>query len=167
MSNWFVVETHPRAEFRAQENLERQGFQSFLPRIRRTRRHARRIDQILTPVFPGYLFVLLDLERDCWRVINSTYGVRRLVCFRAEHPQPMTETTVLALMSRCEAQIITRQLPEFAAGDEVRIIEGPLADTIGRIEEVDSKGRIAILLEMLGRRMSVKFGPESLGPVAC
>lgn len=167
MSDWFVAETLPRAEFRAQENVERQGFASFLPRFLRTRRHARRIDHVLTPVFPGYLFVSFDLEGDPWRAINSTFGVRRLVSFRAERPQPMPHAVMRALMARCEAQTITRQLPDLVAGDEVRVIAGALADKIGRIEEIDGKGRVAILMDLLGRPVSVKLDPGILGPVAC
>ena len=56
-------------------NLKRQGFEAFCPRFRKTRRHARRIDQVLAPVFPGYIFVHFDRERNQWRAVNGTHGV--------------------------------------------------------------------------------------------
>ena len=42
-------------------------------------RHARKILNVRAPLFPGYLFVSLDLTRDRWRSINSTYGVLGLI----------------------------------------------------------------------------------------
>jgi len=167
VQKWFVIQTHARAELRAQANLSRQAFTSFLPRFRRTKRGARRDEQILVPVFPGYLFVKFDPDRDQWRVINSTFGVRRLVSFSSERPQPMPEPAMDALLARCDEQLITRPLPQFAKGDEVRLMTGALANTIGRIEDFDDKGRVDVLLELLGRVMRVKVKADMLGPVTC
>ena len=167
MADWYAVETHSRAEFRAQRSLERQGFSSFLPRFLKARRHARRVDQVVAPVFPGYLFVSFDPKRDRWRAINSTFGVRRLVSFSANQPHPMPADAMTALMERCEAQMITRQLPDIAVGDEVRVLTGAFAQKIGRIEDFDDKGRVEILMEMLGRSITVRMRPSMLGPVAC
>ena len=72
-----------------------------------------------------------------------------------------------ALFSRCEEQLVTRQLPGLSAGDEVRVVSGALTDVIGRIEQIDSKGRIAILMDLLGRPVSVRLDPAMVGPVAC
>jgi len=167
VQKWFVIQTHARAELRAQANLSRQAFTSFLPRFRRTKRGARRDEQILVPVFPGYLFVKFDPDRDQWRVINSTFGVRRLVSFSSERPQPMPEPAMDALLARCDEQLITRPLPQLVKGNEVRLMTGALANTIGRIEDFDDKGRVDVLLELLGRVMRVKVKADMLGPVTC
>ena len=80
MRAWYVVNTLPHQEARADQNLRRQNYTTLLPVTRRTRRHARRLDTVLTPLFPGYLFVELDLETQSWSSINSTFGVKRLLC---------------------------------------------------------------------------------------
>jgi transcription antitermination factor NusG len=167
LSGWFVVETHPRAEFRAQANLDRQGFTSFLPRFRKMRRHARRIEEILAPVFPGYLFLSLDRDRDRWHPINSTFGVRRIVSFANNRPQSLPDATMAAIMSRCESQTIVRQIFEIAVGDEVCVVRGALIDKIGRVEQLDEKGRVAVLMELLGRPLCISMDATMLGPVRC
>src|SRR5689334_4765272 len=82
---WFAVNTQPLAEMRAQRNLENQGFRIFTPRRRKMRCHARKMTMIEAPLFPRYLFVAFDPQRDRWRSINSTFGVSQLV-MRGETP---------------------------------------------------------------------------------
>ena len=55
---WYVAQTHRHAEAKATAHLGRQGFLVYLPRYRKQRRHARRIDTVTVPLFPSYLFVL-------------------------------------------------------------------------------------------------------------
>ena len=74
---WYVVHTRPHRERRAEANLLRQGNRAWLPQMERSRRHARRIETVRMPLFPGYLFVSLDMARDAWRAIDGTFGVRR------------------------------------------------------------------------------------------
>src|SRR3546814_6737532 len=86
MTRWYVAQTQAQGEERARLNLERQGFRTYLPRYRRERRHARRRDVVKAPLFPGYIFIELDLEQSPWRSINGTFGVTRLVC-HADTPE--------------------------------------------------------------------------------
>ena len=58
---WFVAQSHVHAESKAAMHLGRQGFEVYLPRYRKQRRHARRIDVVATPLFPRYPFVSIDL----------------------------------------------------------------------------------------------------------
>ena len=61
---WAAVNTQPHREQVAHANLERQGFVTYCPVVRRRRSHARRVDEVLRPLFPGYLFVNVSLERE-------------------------------------------------------------------------------------------------------
>ena len=72
---WFVARVLAHQENRAQFNLDRLGFRSFLPRLRRTVRHARKVRDTLTPLFPGYIFVIIDLSKQRWHSINGMFGV--------------------------------------------------------------------------------------------
>jgi len=76
---WYVAAVQPGREDSAERHLARQGFATFAPRHLRTVRHARRAMTRKVPLFPGYLFVALDLARDRWRSVNGTFGVRGLV----------------------------------------------------------------------------------------
>src|SRR5260221_11971538 len=78
-ARWIVINTHPHSEHLALQNLERQEFESYCPMISKRRSHARRVETVLRPLFPGYLFVRADAEMGRWQPILSTYGVRSIV----------------------------------------------------------------------------------------
>ena len=52
---WYVVQTHVHAESKAAAHLLRQGYETYLPRYLKRRRHARKIDLVSKPLFPRYL----------------------------------------------------------------------------------------------------------------
>src|SRR3546814_12627785 len=102
MTRWYVAQTQAQGEERARLNLERQGFRTYLPRYRRERRHARRRDVVKAPLFPGYIFIELDLEQSPWRSINGTFGVTRLV-FHAHTPAAVPPVIVADIQARAGA----------------------------------------------------------------
>ena len=55
----FVARALAHQENRAHLNLDRLGFRSFVPRLRRTVRHARKLRDTLNPLFPGYIFIVI------------------------------------------------------------------------------------------------------------
>lgn len=93
---WYVVRTQPHREARASFHLGNQGYHVFLPRFLRSRRHARKFETVLAPLFPRYLFVVLDLTRDRWRSVNGTPGVEHLL-MRGEGPEPVPRGLVEGL----------------------------------------------------------------------
>src|SRR6476646_5637681 len=84
---WYVVRTHAQRELQASKQLENQKFRVFLPRHLKNRRHARRVETVSAPLFPQYLFAVVDLTKDRWRCINGTLGVDRVLMCAGE-PQP-------------------------------------------------------------------------------
>jgi transcriptional antiterminator RfaH len=66
MTYWCAVQTHVRAEDKAAFHLRRQGYDVFLPKHLKRRKHARRIDWVSAPLFPRYLFVAIDPETTPW-----------------------------------------------------------------------------------------------------
>jgi len=83
MKRWHVIYTRPRSESLALQHLKRQGFTAYLPRHRKQRRHARRADLISAPLFPRYMFVLIDAATASWWSIRSTIGVNAIINTRA------------------------------------------------------------------------------------
>jgi hypothetical protein len=74
---WYVVQTQPQSESRAELNLRRQGFTTYLPRYMRTRRHSRKVEMVARPLFPRYLFVGFDLAGgDCGRYCRGNSRTR-------------------------------------------------------------------------------------------
>src|SRR4029079_10767897 len=78
---WYVVRTLPQRELQARIQLINQGFRVFVPRYLKNRRHARKLETVSAPLFPRYIFVVLDRTRDRWRSINGTFGVDRLLTY--------------------------------------------------------------------------------------
>jgi transcriptional antiterminator RfaH len=159
---WFVVETQPRKEAYAQANLERQAFRSFCPRYSRTRRHARKVDTVLSPLFPNYLFVELDRTRDSWHAINGTFGVRGLVGNRGGEPTAMPAAVMAAILDRCMGEQVRQLHPDLRAGQQIRVTSGPFAERLAEVETLDEKGRVRVLLEILGGRSSLVLEPHQV-----
>ena len=84
--SWYIVQFKPNSHKIAVRNLQRQGFETFLPMHEVTRRTVVKFETVIRPLFAGYMFVACDPEKAWWRQINSTYGVSRMLSF-AEGPQ--------------------------------------------------------------------------------
>lgn len=160
---WFVVHTAPRKELFAADNLARQGFRPFLPRLARTVRHARRTRTVPTALFPRYLFVALDLGRDRWRSLYGTFGVSTVV-MDGERPRPVPQGVVEALAEAADAAGVVDYANALQVGDDVRFLKGPFADMVGRLVAMDERGRVGVLLEILGGERVVAATPDALVP---
>jgi len=153
---WYVAHTHPHAEAKATAHLSRQGFDIYFPRYIKRRRHARRIETVPAPLFPRYLFVGIDLNAQRWRSIFSTVGVSRLVC-NGEDPSPVPVGIVEALKSREDANGFIKLdcRPRFHVGDKIRVLDGAFSSYLGLFDGMAERERIAILLDLLGRKVRV------------
>ena len=160
-SRWYVAQTRPHAEAKASEHLRRQGFEIYLPRFMKQRRHARRVDTVAVPLFPSYLFVSVDLSTQRWLSIQSTVGVARLVR-DGDRPAPVPQNIIEALKSREDATglITLERAPRFAPGDKVRVVGGAFLDCLALYEGISGEARVAILLDLLGRKVRVKLNPD-------
>jgi transcriptional antiterminator RfaH len=158
---WHVVQTHVHAEAKAQLHLGRQGFETYLPRYLKRRRHARRTETVAAPLYPSYLFVTFNPAIHRWRSIQSTVGVTRLVC-NGDMPATMDDAIVKGLKGRENAQgfIELARRPQFVAGDTVRVREGVFSDCLGLFESMGDRERVAILLDLLGRKVRVLLDEE-------
>jgi transcription antitermination factor NusG len=161
---WFVARVHPNRENSAQFNLDRIGFRSFAPRIRRTVRHARKVSNVLAPLFPGYIFLILDLSRDRWRAVNGTFGVASLI-MGAEQPMPVPYGVVEGLLLT-ENFGLVRPDNDLEVGQNVRILSGPFADALCRLVHLNDKGRVRVLLELMGTEVTAHLDRSSVAPAA-
>jgi transcriptional antiterminator RfaH len=161
--SWYVVQTHPHVEAKAAAHLEHQGYSTYLPRYLKRRRHARRIEIIPAPLFPTYLFVMIDMRRQRWRPIQSTIGVSRLVCC-GDEPAVLPAAVIDELQSRHnDAGFVQLDLrPKFTPGDKVRIVEGAFAGCLGLYEGMADRDRVAILLDLLGRKVRVVLDGDAI-----
>jgi transcription antitermination factor NusG len=162
---WFVARALTHQENRAQFNLNRLGFRSFVPRLRRTVRHARRLRDTLNPLFPGYIFVIIDLSKHRWRSINGTFGVASLI-MSAEQPLPVPPHVIEALVASCESRGVVRLDDSLEIGQTVRILSGPFAETLCRLAHLDDRGRVRVLLEIMGMEVAAQLDRSAIASAA-
>jgi transcription antitermination factor NusG len=159
---WYVAQTIASSEFRAAAHLEAQRFRVFLPNVIRTVRHARQTRTVRSAAFPGYLFVALDIKRDRWRSINGTFGVSGLIASGAGAPLAAPHGVVETLFHYLDERGVCRFERDLVVGQSVRIISGPLAQAMGRLTRLDARGRVQVLLEILGGEIQVKLEKSAL-----
>jgi transcription elongation factor/antiterminator RfaH len=160
---WFVARTLPQHELKAARQLANQGFRAFVPKFWKNRRHARKIETVSRPLFPRYLFVILDKARDPWRSVNGTLGVDRLLMYGRE-PQPVPRGVVEHLISAADADGNVQFPFCLKEGESVKITAGPFADLVGQLEKLDDNGRVRVLLDLMGSTVRVAIKQELVAP---
>lgn len=160
---WYAVQCIPRKEGVAAINLERQAFDAFYPRRRVTRRHARKLDTVLAPYFPGYVFVRLNLTTDRWRSVNGTLGVTRIVAFGKE-PTPVPKGVVETLQERCGERGLMKGNEPIRVGREVRILTGPFTEFFAKVDSMNDRERVRVLIGIMGGEIALDVPADYLTP---
>lgn len=163
-SQWYTVYCKPRKEAVAEQNLQRQDYQVYLPRIRMPHRRRSRWVEVIEPLFPRYLFIQLDINRDNTAPIRSTIGVTGLVRF-AECPAIVPPEVIDALIANQdpESGLFLHDRPLFCQGDTVRFLDGPFAGLQGIFNKENGDERVIVLLEFLGKLNTVKVPKQWVG----
>jgi len=162
---WCVVRTHAHAETRALENLRRQGFETYLPRFRKLRSHARRRDLVAAPLFPRYCFVALDKAWGRWHAIRSTIGVDRILGGE-QGPASVGDEIVDELRQREDADgfIQMDEKRRFSIGEQVKLVSGIFSSCSALVEGMADKDRVIVLLEMMGRSVRILIDENAAVP---
>jgi transcriptional antiterminator RfaH len=165
MRSWYLIYTKPQQEGVAMENLLRQGYEIYLPRLRqRRRRHGRVLDAVV-PMFPRYMFINLNDTTDNWKPIRSTLGVSRIVRF-GELPARIPDALIDALRaSEGPEGIHEPSHLHLRRGDPVQIVDGVLAGYEAVYESASSRERVTLLLKIAGRQVSVQVHERDISPL--
>jgi transcriptional antiterminator RfaH len=161
VQGWAVINTHPHKERFAIENLVRQDFEAYCPMLRRTVRHARRTDTVLRPMFPGYVFAAIDIDRQRWRPLLSTFGVRTIVR-NGDTPSLMPQSFVDALRAREIEGAITRPTSPYQVDQDIKIVAGPFEGIVAKIIALDDHDRLVVLMNLLNRPVKVKVDGQQV-----
>lgn len=151
--SWYLVHTKPRQEDIALANLERQGYECYLPQMRIERIRRRKAEVSTEPMFPRYLFIRLDSsdQGKSWSPIRSTLGVSQLVHFGARAAK--VDDTLVDLLRQRERALPTEAM--FHSGDSVVITDGPFAGIEAIYQTADAERRAFILLEILAKPVTM------------
>ena len=110
MRTWCVVLTKYRQEELAQQNLERQGFRTYLPKLPLTLPRIGRPAKNAKCLFPGHIFVELDFERQDVTLIHSTYGATGLLPYGLA-PAKLPSSFIDLLQAQAHPPSQTRHAP--------------------------------------------------------
>ena len=165
MLNWYLIYSKPRLESSALENLERQGFECFLPLIAIEKLRRKALVVVSEPLFPRYLFIRLDASQEgkSWNPIRSTTGVSRLVSF-GNVPAKVDDALVSAIQAQLQAQPL--QQSHFAPGEQLRINQGPFAGLEAIYQMADGIARVMVLIEIMSKQVQLSIEPGSLSKQA-
>ncbi len=147
MKAWYLLYSKPQRERLALENLERQGYPSYLPLIQNRKRRKGRYVSVIEPMFPRYLFVHLSDETDNWGPIRSTIGVANLVRFGMQAAR-VPDSLIEIMNAREQDGVQALAPPDFKPGDQVRIVEGVMAGYEALFQARTGKERVVLLLQL-------------------
>lgn len=154
MLNWNIIYTKPKNEDVVSCKLSNAGLKVLNPKLKERKYYRRKIQDIVSPLFPCYIFVEFDYPND-YHLIKYTRGVRRIID-SGNMPAVVPEEIITVIQNRMREGVITLRQPQFNAGEEVTIIAGPFQG-FSAIFEREMKGpeRVSILLNTINAKMIV------------
>ncbi|MCX7247060.1 MAG: transcription/translation regulatory transformer protein RfaH [Burkholderiales bacterium] len=158
--SWYVVHTKIRQEALAMTNLNRQGFECYMPMLKMEKMRRHKATLVEEPMFPRYLFIRLDTSGSgqSWSPIRSTLGVSQLVRFGG-HPAVVDSKLIDLLRTREQVGQPERL---FKAGEKVVVADGPFSGIEAIFKTADAESRSMILLEMLSKPVAMRIETASL-----
>ena len=173
MFRWYVINTYSGHENKVKHNLEHRV---------QTMSQTRRVRQVVVPTeqvqeikdgrkvnvekrtMPGYVLVQMEMTDDAWGLVKNTPGVTGFVGASNE-PIPLTQAEVDRLLHR-EVAVRAPSRAQFAIGESVKVISGPLSDFTGEIAEInEDAARLKVLVSIFGRETPVEVGYDQVKKV--
>lgn len=163
MTNWIVAHCHSNAEFKAESHLTRQGYCVYVPKYKKARRHARRVETVIRPLFPRYIFIAYNPTHTHWRPISSTVGVTNLIT-AGERPLRVPSWVIEQLQESEDGggfYVGTNQ-EVLKKGDAIEFTNGPFLDHQGVFYGLNDSQRVAVLLDIMGRQVKTLVPLEEI-----
>lgn len=170
---WYVVQTYSGFENSVKMNLERRIdsmqmenkiFQVMIPEeIRIEKKADGTTKEKLAKIFPGYVFLEMEVTDDSWFIVRNTPGVTGFLGSSGggTKPVPVPNEEILPILKKCG--LIELPVINVIVGEKVRVVTGPFRDQIGSIDSIDSeKFEVTVLVDMFGRKTPVELAFEDI-----
>ena len=162
---WYVVHTYSGHEAKVtttlRQRIESQKLQDkildiLVPTQEKIEIKEGKKNKIKEKIFPGYLLVRMILDDNSWLAIRTTPGITGFVGI-ANKPTPLPESEVAAIQ-----KFMTMEAPKFktafSIGEAVKIVDGPFAEFLGSISEIDEeRGKLKVMVSIFGRETPVEL----------
>lgn len=157
-SRWYVLQTKPKQESRAEMNLRRWQVETLSPKLREQRRSGTGGERVVA-LFPSYLFARFESGRA--GQIRLTRGIQRIVGF-GEYATPVDDEVIRLIQSRIGDDGFVRA-PDLQPGDVVEVLQGPLRSLVGAFERrCSARDRVLILIQALGSNARVELSRDAI-----
>lgn len=164
-AKWYIVHTYAGHENKVARSLEQRvetmGFQNRVFDIIVPTRETIKVSQgkkenVKEKIFPGYVLVKMILDDETWLLVRSTQGVTAFIG-AGNKPTPISEEEVAAIQKFMKQATPTFQA-NFSVGEAVKITDGPFADFLGTIDNIDdARGKLRVLVSIFGRETPVEL----------
>jgi transcriptional antiterminator RfaH len=150
---WYLIQCKPRESFRAEANLNNQGYQCFHPTYPVKRKIAGVVQSVTVPLFPHYLFIFLNAT-DNWSPIRSTRGVSKIVYFNSM-PASLDQHIIVELQKQCARLNGQSAEPILKVGQRVVITEGCFKELEAIVTATTGEERVTLLISLFNRQQYI------------
>jgi len=161
---WYVAHTKSKQEQIAYDNLARQDYCVYLPRLKVLKRNRRLKCQELQlePLFPRYLFFQPRFTSQSIAPVRSTLGVASIVRF-GQVPATLSDEMLASIRNfeHAQNQSGLEAISPFRSGERVLVVDGPLAGFDGLVSSV-AQDRVVVLMQLLGHDTRVSMTHHQL-----
>jgi transcriptional antiterminator NusG len=164
-AKWYVIHTYSGYENKVKTNLEHRVtsmdmadkiFRVVVPTEEEVEIKNGQRRTVQKKIFPGYVLVEMELEDDSWYVVRNTPGVTSFVG-SGNTPTPLPDSEVQAILKQMREEKPQVRVT-YKKSDRVKIIDGPFAEFMGTIDEVnEEKTKLRVLVSMFGRETPVEL----------
>lgn len=163
MRHWYAVQTKPRREAIAELHLQRQHFETYLPKVLLRKRRRDKWTSVVEPLFPRYLFIRVDPEECSLAPVRSTQGVAGLVRF-GQNLKPVPDGAIEYLRQTENPDTHHHHAEDWPhrSGDAVQVLEGPFKGLTGVFQMATAEDRAQLLIDLLGRQNTVEVAMAAI-----
>lgn len=166
--NWYVIHTYSGYENKVKTNLDKRVetmemsdkiFRVLVPVEEENETKNGKTKKVTKKVFPGYVLVEMIMTDDSWYVVRNTPGVTGFVgsSGAGSKPTPLLEEEVEAILKQMGVEHPKTEV-DFELKESVKVKEGPFANFIGSIEEIQAdKQKLKVHVNMFGRETPVEL----------
>jgi transcription antitermination factor NusG len=162
-AHWYAAYTRANHERRVAQELAERSVEHFLPQYQSRRKWKDREVELALPLFPGYVFVRMALERKL-RVLQVP-GVACLVSF-AGKPVVVPAEEFARIQELLNRKVLATPHPYLSVGRRAHVLDGPFAGLEGIVVRRNKRNRLVISLDLIARSIAVELGEAKLEPVA-
>jgi transcription antitermination factor NusG len=163
---WYLAQTHPRQEDRAESNLKSFGIETLVPKFKDSRRnfYTGEVTFNAKPLFTSYIFARF-IANDLYQKVRYTRGIRRLVSFGSSLTV-VDEEIIAMVQSRISEDGFVSIDEYLKPGDKVIIKDGPLRTLAGVFERgMNSADRVRVLLLAVSYQAHVEIERDLVAKV--